>query len=261
MRRIISMSEATFEPTVVSMSPTIRAFMPLLNAFSTMSDIMRRPPAKRMNASGFMKRNTAIVRRTSSRLIGAAFSNLVPFIGLSMLTGMDFTPCLRSSSAISMRSSAVSPMPMMPPEHIFKTCLTGVSHRAQFFIVRVFGDKRRKKTPRCFKIYMVMCYSGFFQHFHSGQIQKPHRCAERYAAFSFLSYSAINIACFLHSRYGKCPRCSNHGKTVYTVVFICKCGADGFLFVYYIVPCPHLWYGIRTGNTRRNLRCIYRSAH
>ena len=69
---------------------------------------------------GWAKRKSATVRIISSSLISGVCSSGVPGIGLSMLIGIDTGSASRSLMASSMRCRRVSPMPMMPPEHILK---------------------------------------------------------------------------------------------------------------------------------------------
>ena len=51
------LSSDTFEPNVVSKSPTMAELIPIYNAFFTASTLIsERPPAKRRNAVGLIKR-------------------------------------------------------------------------------------------------------------------------------------------------------------------------------------------------------------
>lgn len=61
------LSSDTFEPNVVSKSPTMAELIPIYNAFFTASTLIsERPPAKRRNAVGLIKRNKAMVVRIST---------------------------------------------------------------------------------------------------------------------------------------------------------------------------------------------------
>ena len=56
------LSSDTFEPNVVSKSPTMAELIPIYNAFFTASTLIcERPPAKRRKAVGLIKRNKAMV--------------------------------------------------------------------------------------------------------------------------------------------------------------------------------------------------------
>ena len=54
--------------------------------------------------------------------------------GFSTFIGIDFTPNSRTVSAKSMRSSIVSPMPMIPPEH------TSIPSSSAWRIVSIFSS-------------------------------------------------------------------------------------------------------------------------
>ena len=110
------MSPLIVLPLVVSMLPVIVALHPLSKAFLPLSDRSFLPAARRMFASGLMKRNIAIVRRISSSDKGAFFSNGVPGIAMSALMGIDLILSSESETAMSILSSNVSPMPIIPPE-------------------------------------------------------------------------------------------------------------------------------------------------
>ena len=113
---ISTLSSDTFEPSVVSRSPTMAELMPMCSACFTASLLScERPPAKRRKAVGLMKRKRAMVVSISSSLSGACRSSGVPGMGLRRLMGMDCTSSSRSVKANSMRCSMLSPIPMMPP--------------------------------------------------------------------------------------------------------------------------------------------------
>ena len=58
----------------------------------------------------------ATARRTSSLVMGSRSPKGVPGMGRRMFSGMEPIPSAARSNAMSIRSSQVSPMPMMPPE-------------------------------------------------------------------------------------------------------------------------------------------------
>ena len=86
------MSPLIVLPLVVSLLPVIVAEQPLSNAFLPFSESSFRPAARRMFASGFMKRNVAKVRKISSSERGVIFSNGVPGMAISALMGIERIP-------------------------------------------------------------------------------------------------------------------------------------------------------------------------
>ncbi|MNR37262.1 hypothetical protein D3C85_1552670 [compost metagenome] len=74
----------------------------------------------------------AMVRTISIGSSGAMSAIGVPFIGISMLIGTDSGGSSRSARvrSMSMRSSAVSPMPTMPPE---QTLIPAARTRSRVF--------------------------------------------------------------------------------------------------------------------------------
>ena len=116
----IFMSPLMVLPLVVSMFPVIVALAPLWNAFLPFSLRSFRPAARRIFAWGLMKRNIAIVRKISSSVRGVFFSNGVPGIAMRALIGIERIFSSESERAISILSSKLSPMPMIPPEQTQK---------------------------------------------------------------------------------------------------------------------------------------------
>ena len=119
-RWIISISSAIVVPDVVSIFPVMDADAPALSAVAPFSGRSFRPAARRIFAVGLMKRKMAIVRRMSSGGRLSRPSMPVPGIGIKEFTGIDSMPSSERLIAMSMRSSHVSPMPMMPPEQTQK---------------------------------------------------------------------------------------------------------------------------------------------
>ena len=116
----IFMSPLMVLPLVVSIFPVIVALHPDSKAFLPFSERSFRPAARRIFASGLMKRNIAIVRKISSSVRGLFCANGVPGIDMSALIGIERTFSSESESAMSILSSKVSPMPMIPPEQTQK---------------------------------------------------------------------------------------------------------------------------------------------
>ena len=112
----IFMSPWIVLPLVVSIFPVIVALAPLWNAFLPFSLRSFRPAARRIFAWGLMKRNIAIVRKISSSLRGLFCANGVPGIAISAFIGIERILSSERESAMSILSSKVSPMPMIPPE-------------------------------------------------------------------------------------------------------------------------------------------------
>ena len=59
----------------------------------------------------------ATARRTSSLVMGSRSPKGVPGMGRRMFSGMEPIPSAARSNAMSIRSSQVSPIPRIPPEH------------------------------------------------------------------------------------------------------------------------------------------------
>ena len=104
------------QAAVVSIFPVIEADAPARNASSPSLVSSARPAARRMLASGLMYRKKAMVLKISSSVSCGWFSRGVPGIGIRALIGMESIPSSARLTAISSRSSQVSPIPMIPPE-------------------------------------------------------------------------------------------------------------------------------------------------
>lgn len=117
------MSFSIFEFGVVNnFSPTNIEFAPAKKqrAWSS-SDIFSRPAAILTYDVGRRILASAIVRTKSKISISSEFSRGVPGILTSLLIGTDFGGVLRFArrTSIFIRSSFVSPIPKIPPEHTF----------------------------------------------------------------------------------------------------------------------------------------------
>ena len=104
---------------VVSISPDMTALAPDRKHPSPLSASSPLPPASLMEADGRIKRYMATILFISSSLSLGTFSYGVPGIGFSMLIGTLLIPNSFRANAISIRSSSVSPSPIMPPLHTF----------------------------------------------------------------------------------------------------------------------------------------------
>ena len=115
--RVVRISFSIVIPCVVSISPDIAEFAPLVNSALPLSGKSPLPPASLICPFGIIKRNMATIRRISSSERTRLCSNGVFGMGLSIFTGTDLTPSSLAVSAMSTRSSIVSPSPIMPPLH------------------------------------------------------------------------------------------------------------------------------------------------
>ena len=99
----------------------IAELIPIYRDFRCVASLnCARPPEKRRNAFGLIKRKRAIVVSHSSSSRICVFSIGVPGIGCNKLRGMDKIPSFCKKQAISIRSSIVSPMPIIPPQQMRK---------------------------------------------------------------------------------------------------------------------------------------------
>ena len=143
----MAMSSTMVEPDVVSILPVIDAEAPARRAVAPFSGKSLRPAARRMLASGLMKRKKAMVRRISSPDSSFLPSKGVPGMGIKALMGIDSMPSSERLRAISKRSSQVSPMPMMPPEQTQRPSAWAsliVRMRSSYvWVVQISGKNRR----------------------------------------------------------------------------------------------------------------------
>ena len=100
----------TYDISAGGMLPVMEAEAPVWKAVSPFFGRSLRPAARRMLASGLMKRKIATVRRISAPESWGRPSIGVPGIGIRALMGMDWMPSSARLMAISRRSSQVSPM-------------------------------------------------------------------------------------------------------------------------------------------------------
>ncbi len=142
----ISLSLPIVEPVVVSMLPVMVALAPERKAFLPFSLNRARPAAIRISAEGLINLNMATVRRISASVSFLFDSKGVPGIGIRALMGMEEIPRVDSVTAISIRSSQVSPIPMIPPEHTVNPALRALCIFASFsskvWVVQIDGKKR-----------------------------------------------------------------------------------------------------------------------
>ena len=113
----------------------IAELIPIYRDFRCVASLnCARPPEKRRNAFGLIRRKRAIVVSHSSSCKIRICSIGVPGIGCNKLRGMDKIPSFRRKQAISIRSFIVSPIPIIPPQQIRKpisraVCMVSISVR------------------------------------------------------------------------------------------------------------------------------------
>ena len=135
-------------PAVVSMSPEMAAFAPDMKIFLPWSFMVFLPAAMRTKPSGMMNRTRATMRSCSSSPRGVMSAYGVPGMGVRKLTGMDLMPSAAMSMYMSIRSSMVSPSPMMPPLQTSSPAssahLMVCSLSSYVWVVQTFGKLRRE---------------------------------------------------------------------------------------------------------------------